>query len=394
MFKKIPIVATPIPLKDLFWAGMPRLNRLGSQEELLGIFRDYLGAKYAFLFNSATSSIFVALSALKKISGKNEVVLPAYTASSLVIAIKKAGLKPVLCDISLRGFNMDFDLLPELVSGNTLAILGVHLFGIVADKLPALKSQYPDIFVVEDCAQALGSTLADKPVGGLGEVSFFSFNRGKNLPTYAGGCLLTSRQDLAAEISACARMSRAVSFAGQISTSLKIYALSLIVRPFIYAWAYYLVCRFKDSPSAKDFVVQGYSDFQASVALSLLKRIADFSQIRYAHGIKLIKGLSGKEGIILPYIPAHTRPAFNRFPILCKELRQRDQVKKALWKAGIESSLMYLEPLHHLFELGYKKEEFPNAVYFAEHLLTLPVHPLVNDRDLNRMIDIIRSIAA
>ncbi|RLI00750.1 transcriptional regulator, partial [Candidatus Bathyarchaeota archaeon] len=63
---------------------------------------------------------------------------------------------------------------------------------------------------------------------------------------------------------------------------------------------------------------------------------------------------------------------------------------KELWKVGIETSSMYIKPLHHIFDLGYRKEEFPNACYFAQHLLTLPTHPIMTERQLDKIIEIIR----
>ena len=386
MLKKIPIVGCPIGFKDL-------LSSLFNKEpkiELKNALVKFLNSKYIYFANSATASFYSILEVLKERCDKKEVILPAYTASSLIIAIKKANLRPVLCDISLDDFNMDMNLLDGVVNKDTLCIVGAHMFGIVAKGLEKLKERFPDVFIMEDCAQSLGSKVDGKPVGNSGEVSFFSFNRGKNLPTYGGGCIATNSDEVAGKIEETIR-DMGLGVMGkreEMEIMLKMFALSLVVRPCIYGMLYPLIFRFKEKAPSEDFEVKEYTDCQAGVALALLKRIDEFSKKRYDNGMRLIGGLKDREDIIVPEISEGTEPAFNRLPIVFKDLEKRGKVEKDLWKAGIETSRMYFKPLHHVFELGYKKEDFPNAVYFAERLLTLPVHPLVDEKTIIKMIDI------
>ena len=70
-------------------------------------------------------------------------------------------------------------------------------------------------------------------------------------------------------------------------------------------------------------------------------------------------------------------------------LSQKD-LEKALLKAGIDTSRMYLKPVHRIFDLGFKQDDFPNATYLAERLLTLPTHPLVREEDLSNIIRTIK----
>ncbi|MCM8763266.1 MAG: DegT/DnrJ/EryC1/StrS family aminotransferase, partial [Candidatus Omnitrophica bacterium] len=86
----IPIVAHPLGLNDLFFIGGLSSRQMQLKEALV----KYFNSKYVFLFNSGTSSFFMLLEALKMFSEKKEVIIPAYTASALVVAIKKAGLRP------------------------------------------------------------------------------------------------------------------------------------------------------------------------------------------------------------------------------------------------------------------------------------------------------------
>jgi len=354
----------------------------------LGTLKDI---RYVYFTNSGTSSFYTILKMLKDREDKDEVIVPAYTAASLIIVIRKAGLKPVLCDISLDDFNMDVDLLPAIVSERTLCILGVHMFGIVNKELQRLKRRFPHTNIIEDCAQSLGSKATGAFVGNLADASFFSLNRGKNLPTCGGGFIATDSQVLAEKIIEEGQSVNGPAMGQKILIALKILGLSLAVRPFIYGLAYRFICRFKSVTPPKDFEVKRYTDLQAAVALSLLKRIEDFSEKRYNNGIKLLEGLRDIEGVTLPKISENTRPAFNRLPIVIKDLKKRQRVENALGKAGVDTSRMYLKPLHHIFDLGYKEQDFPTATYFAEKLLTLPVHPLLTDIQLNRIIETVKN---
>lgn len=390
MLKKTAIVGCPVSTRDLSF-GFLSLFKRTYQTELSNAISELLNSKYVSFTNSGTSSFYTILKILKEGQDKKEVILPVYTASSLIIAIQKAGLKPVLCDISLDDFNMDANLLPDIVSENTLCILGVHMFGIVNKELRRLKERFSDIFIVEDCAQSLGSKINGMFVGNSADVSFFSFNRGKNLPTYGGGCIATNSQRISEKIFEENKRVKELAIGQRIVIPFKILGLSLAVRPLIYGLGYPFISQFKDVAPPTNFEVKKYTGFQAAVALSLLRKIEEFSKKRYMNGLRLIEGLRNVEDIVLPQISENTQPAFNRLPIVFRDVKKRQKVEKALDKAGVDTSRMYSKPIHHIFDLGYIKEDFPIANYFAERLLTLPAHPSLTDIQLNRIIRTIKN---
>ncbi|MCM8770471.1 MAG: DegT/DnrJ/EryC1/StrS family aminotransferase [Candidatus Omnitrophica bacterium] len=378
----IPIVAHPLGLNDLFFIGGLSSRQMQLKEALV----KYFNSKYVFLFNSGTSSFFMLLEALKMFSEKKEVIIPAYTASALVVAIKKAGLRPVLGDISLKDFNIDLNALDAVISQNTLCIVVVHMFGITSEAGGGLKQRYPQLPLIEDCCQALGNSQ----VGCLGDASFYSFNRGKNLPTYGGGCIATNNEAVARNI---AKLLENIPDAGVIYTAaveLKLFALALAMRPFWYGLLSPVLKNLKERPTPEDFSVKRYTDYQAAVALSLLRRIKQASRLRYYNGMLIMEALKDIDSLILPNISVDSTPAFNRLPIVFKDLKKLEKVERSLRQIGIETSRMYYMPLHHLFDLGYKKDDFPNACYFAQHLLTVPVHPLVTEKDLGKIIEVIK----
>jgi len=374
-----------------FSFGLLSILKQTYQGQLNDALSKLLNRKYIYFANSGTSSFYTLLRILKDGQDKREVILPAYTASSLIIAIQKAGLRPVLCDISLDDFNMDAKLLPDVVSKDTLCVLCVHMFGIVNKGLRRLKRRCSDIFIVEDCAQSLGSKIDAMFVGNSADVSIFSFNRGKNLPTYGGGCIATNSQKISEKIIEEDKSIKGLAIRQRILIPFKILGLSLAVRPLIYGLGYPFISQFKDVAPPTNFEVRKYAGFQAAVALSLLRRIEEFSLKRYMNGLRLIEGLRNVEDIVLPQISKNTQPAFNRFPIVFTDVKKRQKVEEALDRAGVDTSRMYLKPIHHIFDLGYAKEDFPIANYFAERLLTLPAHPSLTNIQLNRIIRTIKN---
>lgn len=392
MIKKISQLGMRITFSDLY-SGYKGIFA-EQKKEFIRALSDYLSVKYVYLLNSGTSAFYLILEALKRLSSKREVILPAYTAPAMVLPVLKAGLKPILCDISLNDFNMDLDLLPQIINPDTLCVVPAHMFGVPVSSTDKIKERFSNIFVVEDCAQSFGTKIQEKNTGIFGDMGFLSFNRGKNLPTYNGGCVFTNSQRLSETINIETDKLEEQSGFLNFMLPFKMTALSLAIRPAIYGMFYPLISGFKDNRVPNDFLVNKYTSFQSGVGISLLKRIDEFSQDRYRNGMTLINGLRDIKEVMLPNISKEKKPAFNRLPVVIKDFILREEIKKVLLKNGIDISYMYLRPIHHVFDLGYKKEDFPRATYFAEHLLTLPTHPLLTDKDLDNIIGTIRGVCS
>ena len=386
MVKKIPNIGYRIIFSDLLsgFTGFFSKSFTNNFQEILS---EYAQSKYIYLTNSGISAFYIVLQALKKRSSRREVILPGYTAPSLVVAIHKAGLKPVLCDISLEDFNMDTKTVRGMVSSETLCVVCVHMFGIPVKNIEHFKSDLSnDVFLIEDCAQAMGSKISNDMVGSFGDVSVFSFNRGKNLPTYGGGGIVTDSDELAAHLDTIVNVLQVPGLMHEVALFIKFMCLSIIFKPFLYTLLYPFISRFKEDKVPIDFTISAYTSLQAKLGMSLFKRFDKSCKDRYENAMAIINGLRNTEGIILPEIHDNIIPAFNRLPLVFKDLKSREKVEVNLWKAGIETSRMYFKPLHHIFDLGYKKDDFPHATYFAEHMLTVPIHPLLTDTDLNKII--------
>lgn len=346
---------------------------------------------YLLLTSSGTASFVVLLSALKRKAQEKEVVLPAYTAGSLVVGVRKAGLKVVLCDISLNDFNIDCDLLKNVITSETLAVVAAHMFGIGIEGLTRLREWLPEhICVIEDCAQAMGSMLKGKPVGSFGDAGFFSFNRGKNLPAYGGGACFTQSQAFSLSLqNAYESLIEKSSIGRIVLTPLLFLVFSFVVNPFFYGLLFPLISYFKDTAPPIDIALEEITGFQSQIGNFVIQKMNYVAIKRYENGMFLLRALKEKNSYLVPKFSESSFPAFNRFPLVVKELRKKECIEKELWKKGIETSKMYGKPLHQMFNLGIKKDAFPNSVFFAEHLLTLPVHPSVRQRHLETMVEVL-----
>ncbi|MCX5708239.1 MAG: DegT/DnrJ/EryC1/StrS family aminotransferase, partial [Candidatus Omnitrophica bacterium] len=148
---------------------------------------------------------------------------------------------------------------------------------------------------------------------------------------------------------------------------------------------------FKDNAPPDDFTVRQLSGLATALGTILLPKISDCFSARNRNGEYLRQGLKFVPGLRLPEIKSGIYPVYNRFPVLFENEQTLEKKEKKLWSAGFESSRMYLNPLHKMFRLGYLPQDFPNANYFAGHVLTLPVYPALKEKDLSRMIEVLRS---
>ncbi|EAR19345.1 perosamine synthetase [Synechococcus sp. WH 7805] len=161
-------------------------------EEFERCFSEYVGSPYATTICNGTAALHLALLSLGLKAG-DEVIVPTLTYIASVNAITYVGATPVFCEIDKNTWQLDPKDVEKRISSKTKAILAVHLYGHPCDmdKLVAV-SQKNNIFLIEDCAEAIGSKFNNKHVGNFGHVSTFSFYGNKTITTGEGGMVTTS----------------------------------------------------------------------------------------------------------------------------------------------------------------------------------------------------------
>jgi len=161
---------------------------------------EYVGSRYCFVLSNGTVTLFAALMALGVGAG-DEVIVPDYTMIASANAVVLAKATPVFVDIDRKNLCLDLDLVEQVITPHTKAIMVVSINGRYPD-MEAIKSvaQRHSLFIVEDAAQSLGSRCAGRHLGTFGDIGSFSFSAPKIITTGQGGALVTDDAGLAEKI--------------------------------------------------------------------------------------------------------------------------------------------------------------------------------------------------
>ncbi|HTD07407.1 MAG TPA: DegT/DnrJ/EryC1/StrS family aminotransferase [Solirubrobacteraceae bacterium] len=195
--------STPlVPLREELRAAVARV--LDSERYILGPevaafereFAAYCGCEHAIGVANGTEAITIALRAMGVGPG-DEVIVPSFTFYASAEAIPATGARPVFCDIDPDTYCITANTVRAAMTPRTKAVVAVHLFGNLA---PIAEIEQLGVPVLEDAAQAAGSTGADGRPGALGTAATFSFFPSKNLGAFGDGGMITTSDDGVAEL--------------------------------------------------------------------------------------------------------------------------------------------------------------------------------------------------
>jgi perosamine synthetase len=158
------------------------------------------GARHAIAVCNGTVALHLALHCLDLRQG-DEVIVPTFTYISPVNTIAQTGATPVFADARASDWTLDADQVERCITGRTRAILAVHLYGMPCD-MAALRDLCTrrGIALLEDCAEALGTTIAGRHVGTFGRAGTFSFFGNKTVTTGEGGMVIADDDAFAAKL--------------------------------------------------------------------------------------------------------------------------------------------------------------------------------------------------
>jgi len=393
----MPTAGTPYNLSEIARAILGLFESDKSQTGFSQTLRKYLDVENLILVNSGTTACFLLLELFKKIrtsDKRDEIILPAYTAPSLLVPIRAAGLNAVLVDTDPATFNIDIRKILIAVTPQTLAIMPVHMFGLPIDIAPIVEAvKGREIFVIEDAASSLGSTISGKHTGSIAPFGFYSLNRGKNVSTLAGGIIVWKEPGDTALLKKLAANLPPVSYKAEFLMWLRFLGLSLAVRPLGYTALAPILAKFKYTTLHTHFDSFAYTDMQAALGKALWQNIERLTKRRVENGLALMRIFAGRPGFTTPAILPDAVAAFNQFPVLVHDLGRRQRLQEKLLSAGIETTRMYEKPLHHIFpELNpCTYDNFPHATYLAEHLLLIPPHAQIRPAILKKIETIVEA---
>lgn len=319
-------------------------------------FADYLGVKYATGVCNGTVALHLALIALG-IGEGDEVIVPTFTYIASVNAIAYTKAKPVFVDSLSDNWQMDPSDVKRKITKNTKAIMAVHLYGHPCEMYELQKiAKANDVFLIEDCAEAIGSKYDNKLVGTFGDISSFSFFGNKTITTGEGGMVVTNDETL---------FDRSVHFKGQGLAKHREYWHDVIG----YNYRMTNIC--------------------AAIGLAQLEKVENTIKVKreiadyYKYYLK---------GLPVEIHQEHESKYFNTYwmvSILVENPALRDKLREHLSANGIETRPTFY-PVHTMPMYSEKFQRHPVAENLGWRGINLPSYPELNEEDVKLICNFIK----
>jgi len=390
MFRTLPPTAAPIKFRDLLSGVFSTFVDHGAESELKGQIQEYFKVKHVFLVSSGKAALYLSLRAMQQSSKRRELVIPAYSSFCLASAVARTGLPVKLCDIDPDTLDFDLAKLKSTITEKTLAVIPVHNYGLVCNmgeiqRIALEKGAY----VVEDAAQAAGAKFENRKAGTIGDIGILSLGRGKNICTLGGGVILTDIEPLALLIDEWLDLYPRERFFPECSSMLTGIALSLFLHPERYALPAHLpFLNLGANVFDPGFRIARFSDVNAEVGQRAFFSLDRYNEIRIRNARLFNQNLRSNESLIIPNPDVAGQPVYLRFPILFREKETRRRIFRILSRRRLGASCSYPTPLNEIVGFGKylsADDDFPGAKFVADRILTLPTHPYVEVRDIERM---------
>lgn len=308
---------------------------------------------------NGTDALYLALRALG-IGHGDDVITTCHSYIATSEAIVRTGATPVFVDIDPNGsFNLDLSAIEAAITPKTKALLPVHLYGQALDMTRLMQiAKTHNLFVVEDCAQAIGATWVHngtpQQVGSFGDLGCYSFFPTKNLGAAGdGGLVVTQNPELAEKV----RM-----------------------------------LRVHGAKTRYDHVSEGMNSrldaIQAAILAVKLPHLTRWNAARYRLAQRYTAAFNNCQKLLTPVEQPNASHVYHQYTLRVLQ-GKRDELQQALAAQGIASMIYYPIPLHlqgmHQ-NLGYKAGSLPVAEAQATEVLSLPIFPEMTEAEQDRVI--------
>jgi dTDP-4-amino-4,6-dideoxygalactose transaminase len=341
--------------------------------ELEHRFAELHDCDYGVLSNSGTSSLLVALQALKEMHGwpdGQEVLVPATTFVASVNSIIHARLKPVLVDVDPWTYAINPVLAPLHINENTVCMMPVHPFGWSADmrELSEICKQY-DLKIVEDSCESMGISDNGKMVGSWGDVGVFSMYVAHILVAGVGGIGITSDEDLALRM-----------------RSLVNHGIETKSLPNSDHWdPSHLARLFRFTSIGHSFRI---TEFEAALALSQLEELDNFIRARERNSSYMTRSLRKLENLKHIQLPRHAPSSHMVYPIVLRE-ESKFKVMDHLRKNEIECRDLLPLINQPCYSGKWDWNDYPVSVHLMNHGFYVPCHQYLTTGELDKICDVL-----
>lgn len=349
----------------------PKVERFTRQ------FADYVGGQYAAALSSATAGLHLALLA-HGIGPGDEVITTPLTFAATLNVIVLVGATPVLADVDRHTLQIRVDDVARAVGPRTKAIIPVHFVGQPADLDPLLQlARAHNLVVIEDAAHAVGTEYRGRRIGSFPTTSVFSFHPNKNITTGEGGMLVTNDEGVFARV-----------------VELRFHGMQRD------AWK-----RFdKEASPRYDIARPGYKynmmDIQAALGIHQLPRLDGFIAARRRLAERYQAAFGGLDAVLLPEpVPYPARHAWHLYtPLVNLDALtiDRDGFMRELKARNIGVGLHYTaahEFSYYRDRYGWCPEDYPDAHFVSERILSLPLFPTLTDAEQDDVVTAVHDIA-
>lgn len=333
---------------------------------------DYVGAKYAVAVANGTAALHAACFAAGIKEGDEVITTPITFAASANCALY-CGATPVFADINPRTCNIDVNEIRRKITSKTKAIIPVHFAGqpCEMDEIHQIAKEH-QLIVIEDAAHALGAEYKGKRIGGLSDMTEFSFHPVKHITTGEGGMVTTNQKEL--------------------YERLKLFRTHGITREERFMEK----C---DGPWYYEQTDLGYNyritDIQCALGISQLDKLPQFLERRKEIAKNYDRAFQGMEQIELPLQQEGCENAYHLYVIRLKN-GKRKEIFEELRKAGIGVNVHYIPVYRHPYyqKHGYHKVSCPNAEKYYEECISLPIYPLLKKEEQQYVIEKVKELCS
>lgn len=320
-------------------------------------FARWNGVTHAIAVANGTAALHLLMLAHGLKEG-DEVITSAFTFVSSANAALFVRARPVFVDIEDETFNLDPERVESAITPRTRAIMPVDLYGHPAaiGELREIADRH-GLVLIEDACQAHGAQIDGVNTGALGVSAAFSFYPTKNMTTGEGGMVTTGDDEVAARV----RLLRQHGMTRRYHHEILGYNFRL-------------------------------TDLAAAIGRAQLAKLDAFNQARRHNAAILSRGLAGVAGLVPPVERDGYRHVYHQYTVRIE--RGRDRVQERLRELGVGTAVHYPVPVHRqplYIDLGYGQVSLPISERVAGEVLSLPVHPGLDDGDLERIIDSVRT---